>query len=613
MIECVIHTVKTDMVIHTAKTKMVKLVVEIKCVRMNADACDKKTRSSNGLQPEQADLNSCEEYVQEVLGFFNKSKSGNLTLISDPIIALSSPSLTPFEGGEFILEEIKACLTSKSIPPGIDDTDFDLKGHIRLLEELLNNDPSSSPLPLKEFNVEEIKTVKSSINEPPKLELKELPSHLEYAFLEGTDKLPVIISKKLKDEEKSALLKDDFKPTVQHQRRVNPKIYDVIKKEVTKLLDAGLIYPISDSPRVSPVHCVPKKGGMTVVENEDNELIPTRLVMSWRVCIDYRKLNDATRKDHFLLPFMDQMLERSAGKEFYCFLDEFSGYFYIPIDLQDQENTTFTCPYRTFSYRSMPFGLCNAPGTFQRCMMAIFHDMIEKTIEILILQEFDVIIRDKKGAENLAADHLSRLQNPHQYELKKKEIIETFPLETLGMIAFCGNSSTLWVADIANYHVKNFIVKGMSSQQKKKFFKDVKHYFWDDPYLFKIYADQVIRRCVHGQESVDIHTACHYGPTEGHHGANLTAKKYGVTHRLSTAYHPQTSGQVEISYRGLKRILERTIGENRASWSDKFDDALWAFRAAFKTPIGCTPYKLVYGKACHLRARAQGLLGLKAL
>ncbi|GJS75265.1 reverse transcriptase domain-containing protein [Tanacetum coccineum] len=407
-------------------------------------------------------------------------------------------------------------------------------------------------------------------------------------------------------------MEDDFKPAVQHQRRVNPKIHEVIKKEVIKLLDAGLIYPISDSPWVSPVHCVPKKGGMTVVENEDNELIPTRLVTGWRICIDYRKLNDATRKDHFPLPFMDQMLERLAGNEYYCFLDGFSGYFQIPIDPQDQEKTTFTCPYGTFAYRRMPFGLCNAPGTFQRCMMAIFHDMIEETMEvfmddfsifgdsfssclshvdkmlksktmtdaqahytttkkellavvyafekfrpylvlsktivytdhsalkyllakqdakprllrwILLLQEFDVIIRDKKGAENLAADHLSRLENPHQGDLEKKEINETFPLETLGMISFHGDSSTPWFADIANYHAGNFVVKGMSSQQKKKFFKDVRHYFWDDPYLFRICADQMIRRCVHGQEAVDILTACHNGPTGGHHGANYTAKK----------------------------------------------------------------------------------------
>ncbi|GKE83952.1 reverse transcriptase domain-containing protein, partial [Tanacetum coccineum] len=179
-------------------------------------------------------------------------------------------------------------------------------------------------------------------------------------------------------------MEDDFKPAIQHQRRVNPKIHEVIKKEVIKLLDARLIYPISDSPWVSPVHCLPKKGGIIVVENEDNKLIPTRLVTGWRVCIEYHKLNDATRKDHFPLPFMDQMLKRLAGNEYYFFLDGFSGYFQIPIDPQDQEKTTFTCPYRTFGYRRMPFDLCNAPGTFQRCMMAIFHDMVEETMEVLM-------------------------------------------------------------------------------------------------------------------------------------------------------------------------------------------------------------------------------------
>ncbi|GKC09556.1 hypothetical protein Tco_1001166, partial [Tanacetum coccineum] len=144
---------------------------------------------------------------------------------------------------------------------------------------------------------------------------------------------------------------------------------------------------------------------------------------------------------------------------------------------------------------------------------------------ILLLQEFDVIIRDKKGAENLAAYHLSRLENPHQSELEKKEITETFPLETLGMVTFCGDASTPWFADFANYHARNFVIKGMSSQQKNKFFKDVKHNFWDDPYLFKICADQVIWRCVFGQEAYDILIACHNGPTGGHHGANYTAKK----------------------------------------------------------------------------------------
>ncbi|GJV56845.1 hypothetical protein Tco_1457850 [Tanacetum coccineum] len=170
-----------------------------------------------------------------------------------------------------------------------------------------------------ELKVCEAKNDKSSIDEPPEVELKDLPPHLEYAFLEGDNKLPIIIAKDLSVEEKAALIKilieEDYKPAVQQQRRVNLKIHDVIKKEVEKLLDAGLIYPISDSPWVSPVHCVPKKGGLTVVENYENELILTRLVTGWRVCIDYRKLNEATRKDQFPLPFMDQMLERLVGNE----------------------------------------------------------------------------------------------------------------------------------------------------------------------------------------------------------------------------------------------------------------------------------------------------------
>jgi len=256
--------------------------------------------------------------------------------------------------------------------------------------------------------------LKSSIEEAPELELKELPEHLEYAFLGEGTKLPVIIATNLTAGQKQELvnvlkkhkkaiawkiadikginpsfcthkilMEDDHKPSVLPQRRLNPNMKEVVRAEVIKLLDAGIIYPISDSEWVSPVQVVPKKGGMTVITNEKNELIPTRTVTGWRVCIDYRKLNDATRKDHFPLPFIDQMLERLAGHPYYCFLDGFSGYFQIPIAPEDQEKTTFTCPYGTFAYRRMPFGLCNAPATFQRCMMAIFEDMVEDFREVM--------------------------------------------------------------------------------------------------------------------------------------------------------------------------------------------------------------------------------------
>nr|GEZ29748.1 reverse transcriptase domain-containing protein [Tanacetum cinerariifolium] len=329
---------------------------------------------------------ACEEYSQEVLGFFDTISSGNPTPFYDLIVSATSSTLTPFRNSDFLLEE----------QPYLDP-----ERDMLLLEAFLNDDPSSPPsnqrnyLPevRKELKICEAKTDKSSVDDPPVVELKALPPHLEYAFLEGDDKLPVIIAKDLSVEEKGInpefcthkiLLEWDFTPAVQHQRSVNPKIHDVIKQEVIKLLDAGLIYAISYSPLVSPVHCVPKKGGITVVENEDNELIPTRLVTGWRVCINYHKLNEATRKHHFPLPFMDQMLERLAGNQYYCFLNGFSGYFQIPIDPKDQEKTTFTYPYGTFAYRRMPFGLCNALGTFQMCMMAIFHDMIKKTMEVFM-------------------------------------------------------------------------------------------------------------------------------------------------------------------------------------------------------------------------------------
>ena len=176
---------------------------------------------------------------------------------------------------------------------------------------------------------------------------------------------------------------------------------EVVKKEVLKLLDVGVIYPIADNKWVSLTQVVPKKSGVTVVANELNELIPTRVTIGWRVCLDYRKLNAGTRKDHFPLPFVDQMLERVAGHEFYCFLNGYSGYNQIEIALEDQEKTTFTCPFGTFSFRKMPFGLCNAPGTFQRCMMGIFSDMIELILEIFI-DDFSVFGDSYEGClENL--------------------------------------------------------------------------------------------------------------------------------------------------------------------------------------------------------------------
>ncbi|KAI5313293.1 hypothetical protein L3X38_042467 [Prunus dulcis] len=259
-----------------------------------------------------------------------------------------------------------------------------------------------------------------SIITPPKLELKPLPNHLKYTYLGANETLPVIIAASLTSHEEDSLIEvlkehktalgwtiadikgispsmcmhrilmeEDSKPSRDAQRRLNPNMKEVVRAEVLKLLDVGIIYPISDSKWVSPVQVVPKKSGITVVKNEKNELVPTRTITGWRVCIDYRKLNTSTRKDHFPLPFIDQMLDRLSGHAYYCFLDGFSGYNQIPIAPEDQEKTTFTCPFGTFAYRRMPFGLCNAPATFQRCMMAIFSDMVERFMEVF-MDDFSV-------------------------------------------------------------------------------------------------------------------------------------------------------------------------------------------------------------------------------
>ncbi|GKB31758.1 reverse transcriptase domain-containing protein [Tanacetum coccineum] len=215
---------------------------------------------------------------------------------------------------------------------------------------------------------------------------------------------------------------------------------------------------------------------------------------------------------------------------------------------------------------------------------------------ILLLQEFDIEIKDRKGIENVAADHLSRIENDESSD--DSEVDDNFPRETLMEI---NTKDEPWFADFANYLVAAIIPKGMTYQQRNKFFSDLKHYFWEEPYLFKICYDEMIRRCK---------LFCHFGMPKalisdrGTHFCNKimekTMKRYGVNHCFSTSYHPQTSGQVENTNRDLKRILEKTVKDNPAIWSRKLDDALWAFRTAYKTPTGTTPYKLIYGKHCHL-------------
>ncbi|KAI3743725.1 hypothetical protein L1987_56790 [Smallanthus sonchifolius] len=832
------------------------------------------------------------------------------------------------------------------------------------------------------------KELKPSLVEPPQLELKELPSHLKYAFLGKEKTLPVIVASDLTEDQEKELLKvlvahksaigwtiadlkgispsvvmhkiitePDAKPARDTQRRLNPNMREVVKKEVLKWLDAGIVYPISDSTWVSPTQTVPKKAGIQVIKRENGEELATRPVTGWRVCIDYRKLNAATSKDHFPLPFIDQIIERLSGQKFFCFLDGYSGYNQIAIHPDDQHKTTFTCPYGTFAFRRMPFGLCNAPATFQRCMMSIFSDMVGENLEIfmddfsifgmsfekcldqltkvlkrcvernlvlswekshfmvregvvlghvvsergmevdrakvnvistlppptnvkgvrsflghagfyrrfiksfsviskplcnlllkdttftfddeclksfetlkkllveapvlqspdwsspfeimcdasdvalgavlgqridkkpvviyyasktlseaqlnytttgkeflavvyaldkfrsylwgskviiytdhsavrylmekkdakprlirwiLLLQEFNLEIRDKKGSENVVADHLSRL--PTLNNGIPSEINDTFPDEQLFSV-----TKLPWFADLVNYLDAGVIPSFWSAQKRRHFLVQVRHYVWDAPDLFKVGADQILRRCIPEEEVQSVLAHAHSSACGGHLSGKKTAyrvlscglfwptlfkdatnyvkccvkcqqlggiakrdempmnpilivnifdvwgidfmgpfpisfgkvyilvavdyvskwveaiatktndhavvcefvrthifsrfgvprviisdggthfknfnfgkllKKYGVDHRIATPYHPQTSGQVEVSNRQIKEILQKTVRADRKDWSKKLDDALWAYRTAYKTPIGTTPYRLVYGKGC---------------